>query len=361
MNYFAVNHPSNQIVVFLFLINISLCSAQINFQKNSNQLIENKFSPSLTKINSALTEYNKANPVIHSFLIVKNGNLVLEKYFNGFSPDKLNDLKSATKSITSILIGIAIDKGLIKDENQKFFDLMPEYFDQTVDGKKKEITLKQILTMSAGFDWNNFGGKWRNGWDRSKEPNEFLIRKVPLKNEPGKVWNYNSALSHLLSGLIKKYSGLPAGQAGKSTLSFAKHNLFEPLDIKNYRWQKAADGNEMGNSELFMSSRDLAKIGQLFLQNGFWNGKQIVSENWIHKSTQKYFDGFPQIGGYGYQWHTRNFGKYNSYLAAGYGGQFLIVIPDLQLIVVNTSKWNVKRSTYIIFDLIEKYLLSMVN
>jgi len=352
-NILRINY-TYRILILLFLVNTPLCTAQINFQQNFNQQAGNKFSRSLTKIDSALTVYNKTNPVTHSLLIIKNGKLVLEKYFNGFGRDKLNSLKSGTKSITSILIGIALDKGLIKDVNQKLFDLMTEYFDQTVDKKKKEITLKQILTMSAGFDWNNFGGKWRSGWDRSKEPNEFLIQRVPLKDEPGKVWNYNSALSHLLSGLIRKYSGT-------STLTFAKQNLFESLGIKKYRWQKAADGNEMGNSELFLSSRDFAKIGQLFLQNGFWNGKKIVSKNWIRKSTQKYFDGFPQIGGYGYQWHTRNFGKYNSYIAAGYGGQFLIVIPDLQLIVVNTSKWNVTKSVYIIFDLIEKYLPRAFN
>jgi len=354
MNFFVGNLSSNQIVIFLFLIHTSLCIAQINFLQNSNQLIENNFSQSLIRIDSALTEYNKANPVTHSLLIIKEGKPVLEKYFNGFRADRLNNLKSATKSITSILIGIAIDKGLIKDENQKFFDLMPEYFDQTVDKKKKEITLKQILTMSAGFDWNNFGGKWRTGWDKSREPTKYLIRQVPLANEPGTKWNYNSGLSHLLSALIKKYSGM-------NTLQFAKKYLFTPLDIQNVRWSKSNDGNEMGNSELLMTPRDLAKIGILILQKGKWNGKQIVSSEWIEKSTKKYFDGFPQIGGYGYQWHTRNFGKYNSYLAAGYGGQFLVVMPALQLIVVNTSKWNVKKSTYIIFNLMEKYLLTAFN
>ncbi|MCL4550560.1 MAG: beta-lactamase family protein [Bacteroidetes bacterium] len=354
MNFFSAINLTHQIIIFLLLVNTLPAGAQIDFQLTGNHQIEKKYSRSFAKIDSALASYNKTNPATYSLLIIRDGKLIFEKYYNGFSIDKLNDLKSVTKSITSILIGIVLDKGLIKDENQKLFDLAPEYFNQTVDKRKREITLKQILTMSTGFDWNNFGGKWRNGWDKSKEPNKFLIQNVPLKNEPGKVWNYNSALSHLLSGLIRKYSGM-------STREFAKQYLFDPLGIKNYRWQKAADGNEMGNSELFMSSRDLAKIGQLFLQNGFWNGKQIVSENWIHKSTQKYFDGFPQIGGYGYQWHTRNFGKFNSYLAAGYGGQFLIIIPDLQLVIVNTSKWNVKKSVYIIFDLTEKFLIPAFN
>lgn len=304
----------------------------------------------LVKADSFLTAYNRSKPVTHSLLIYRDGKNIFEKYYNGYNADKLNNLKSATKSITSLLIGIAIGNGLIKDENQKIFDLLPEMFDERTDPEKEKITLKDVLTMSAGFEWNNFGGKWRSGWDKSREPTKYLIRQVPLANKPGTRWNYNSALSHLLSALIKKYSGM-------NTIQFAEKYLFAPLDIKNVRWTKSNDGNEMGNSELMITPRDLAKIGLLILQKGKWNGKQIVSSEWIEKSTQKYFDGFPQIGGYGYQWHTRKFGKYESFLAAGWGGQFLIVIPELQMVVVNTSKWNVAKSTYIIFDLIEKYLL----
>lgn len=304
----------------------------------------------LAHIDSFIVEYNRKNPLTYSLLIYQNNQLLFEKYYNGFNSSKLNNLKSVTKSITSLLIGIAIDKGLIKNENQKLIDVFPELFDDETDQLKKELTIRNLLTMSAGFEWNNFGGKWRRGWDNSKDPNRYIIQKVPLKEQPGEVWNYNSALSHLLSGLIKKYSHM-------NTLDFAKKYLFDPLDIKNIRWQKAADGNEMGNSELWLTPRDLAKIGLLMLNDGIWNGHQIVSKSWIKKSTQKYFEGFPQIGGYGYHWHTRKFGKFNSYLAAGWGGQFLIVIPSLQMVIVNTSKWNVAKSTYVIFDLIEKYIV----
>lgn len=304
----------------------------------------------LVKADSFLTAYNRSKPLTHSLLIIRSGKNIFEKYYNGYGAEKLNNLKSATKSITSLLIGIAIDNGLIKDENERISDLLPEMFDNKTDPEKKKITLKDVLTMSAGFEWNNFGGRWRGGWDKSREPTKYLIRQVPLANKPGTKWNYNSALSHLLSTLIKKYSGM-------NTFEFAKKYLFEPLDIKNVRWQKSNDGNEMGNSELMMTPRDLAKIGLLVLQKGKWNGKQIVNSEWIEKSTKKYFDGFPQIGGYCYQWHTRKFGKYDSFLAAGWGGQFLIVIPELQMVVVNTSKWSVAKSSYVIFDLIEKYLV----
>lgn len=317
---------------------------------NSSKQSEKNMPRYLLEADTYLVNYNKSNPVTHSLLIYKEGRLIFEKYYNGFNASKLNNLKSVTKSITSLLIGIAIDKGFIKNENQKLIDLVPELFDEKIDANKKEITVRHLLTMSAGFEWNNFGGKWRRGWDNSKEPSKYIIQKVPLIEKPGSVWNYNSALSHLLSYIIKKYSGM-------NTLDFAKNFLFRPLDIKNIRWQKAADGNEMGNSELWLTPRDLAKIGLMMLNDGRWNDEPIINKQWINKSTKKYFDGFPQIGGYGYHWHTRKFGRYNSYLAAGWGGQFLIVVPALKLVIVNTSKWDVKKSTYIIFDLIEKFII----
>lgn len=304
----------------------------------------------LEQADSFLKEYNKRNPVTYSLLINHKGKTVFEKYYNGFTKDKLNNLKSVTKSITSILLGIAIDNGLIKNENEKISGLLPEFFNEKFDLRKKEITLKHVLTMSSGFEWNNFGGKLRNGWDQSSEPTKYLIQNVPMKNDPGKVWNYNSALSHLLSDIIKKYSE-------NNTRAFAEKYLFAPLGIKNIKWQKSEDGNEMGNSELFMTSRDMMKIGVIILNEGNWNGKQIVSKEWVDKSTQKYFDGFPQIGGYGYQWHLRNFGNYKAVMAVGWGGQLLIIIPELELVVVNTSKWNVAKSTYIIFEVMENFII----
>ncbi len=333
------------IIFFSFFLILNSFSVQ-----RDNNLLERRMIKRFNEINSFLINYNKRNPVTHSLLIYENGELIFEKYYNDFNSSKLSNLKSVTKSITSLLIGIAIDKGLIKNENQKLIELMPELFKANLEDEKKGITIKNLLTMSAGFEWNNFGGKWRSGWDRAKDQNKYLIEKVPLKNQPGKIWNYNSGLSHLLSGIIKKCSGT-------STLEFARKNLFDPLGITEFRWEKSTDGNEKGNSELWLKPRDLAKIGLMMLNDGKWQGKQLVSKPWIIKSTKKYFDGFPQIGGYGYHWHTRKFNKYNSYLAAGWGGQFLIVIPARKLVIVNTSKWNVARSTYVIFELIDKFLI----
>lgn len=296
-------------------------------------------------------EYNERNPLTHSVIIYKNGNILYENYFNNFNPEKLNNLKSVTKSIVSLLIGIAIDKGYIVSESVKVSELLPELFEGVRDKRKFEITIRDLLTMSAGFQWNNLGGKRRSEWDKSENPSRYLIQNIPLVNNPGDKWNYNSGLSHLLSVIITRTSRM-------TTLEFARKYLFNPLGINDIKWSKARDGIYKGNSELWMKPKDLLKIGIMLMNKGVWENKVIVSDKWIEKSTRKYFDGFEQIGGYGYHWHTRKFGKYNSYLAAGWGGQFLIIIPELKMVVVNTSRWNVLGSSYMIFDLIDKYLLN---
>ncbi|MGK9368476.1 serine hydrolase domain-containing protein [Melioribacter sp. Ez-97] len=314
-----------------------ICSMNINAQKEI--------------IDRFVKEYNGKNQLTHSVIIWQNGKILYENYFNNFDPEKLNNLKSVTKSVVSILVGIAIDKGYIENENVKVSDLLPELFEGVGDKRKSEITVRDLLTMSAGFQWNNLGGKRRSGWDKSDNPSRYLIKNVPLVNDPGDKWNYNSALSHLLSVIITRTTKL-------SALEFARKYLFDPLCIKEVKWSKANDGVYKGNSELWMKPRDLLKIGMLMLNNGVWENESIVSAEWIEKSTKKYYDGFEQIGGYGYHWHTRNFGDYNSYLAAGWGGQFLIVIPELNAVIVNTSGWNVLSSTYMIFDLTEKFLIN---
>ncbi|MGK9475668.1 serine hydrolase domain-containing protein [Melioribacter sp. OK-6-Me] len=305
----------------------------------------------IQELDRYIKEYNKSNPLTHSIIIYNDGNILYEHYFNNFDSEKLNNLKSVTKSIISLLIGIAIDKGYIENEYVRVSELLPELFAGIRDKRKFEITIRDLLTMSAGFKWNNLGGKIRSGWDNSENPALYLINNVPLENNPGDKWNYNSGLSHLLSVIITRTSRM-------STLEFARKYLFNPLGINDIKWSKARDGIYKGNSELWMKPKDLLKIGIMLLNEGVWENKVIVSGKWIEKSTRKYFDGFEQIGGYGYHWHTRKFGKYNSYLAAGWGGQFLIVIPELKVVVVNTSRWNVLASTYVVFDLIDKFLLN---
>jgi len=220
----------------------------------------------------------------HSFLVIKNGYLVFEKYYSGFDKERLNNLKSATKSITSILVGIALKKNLIGGIDQPLEKIFPEYFTKETDSSKRKITLKHLLTMTAGLKWNNFGGSLRNRWWSHKDnPHKYAINAPELIHTPGEVFNYNSVLSHLLTAIIVKKSCM-------TLLEFANKNLFSPLGISEIRWDTDKTGLHRGHSELWMTSRNMAKIGYLYLCNGYWYDKQIVSKKWVQESLEPYID-----------------------------------------------------------------------
>jgi CubicO group peptidase (beta-lactamase class C family) len=306
----------------------------------------------------------KANKLVsrisgfHSFLIVRNGYLVFEKYYSGFNKDNLNNLKSATKSVTSILIGIALRENLIEDVDQTMYEIFPEYYTEDVDTVKRIITLKHLLTMTAGFKWNNFGGSIRNQWwNHQSNPNKYAITVPKLIHTPGLVFNYNSSLSHLLGGTVVKKSGL-------TLFKFATLHLFNPLGINDIKWKTDNTGLHRGHSELWMTSRDMAKIGYLYLKNGFWFNNHIVSENWVRESLKAYIDGtgiWARYGSYGYQWWSRIINGTHVYFAAGYGGQFIFIIPKLDLVIVTTTKWYSSRNSFIPIDIVRDYILPSIR
>ena len=225
-------------------------------------------------------------PDAFSLLVVKNGYLVFEKYYSWGSPEKYAVVHSVTKSVTSALIGIALDKGYLKSLDQKLTEFFPEYITDDLDPRKKEISLKQLLTMSAGFKWNDRGPVMRD-WYTSSNWAKFTIQ-LPQENNPGDVFNYNSSTSHLLSIILSK-------STKTSTLDFAKRNFFEPLGIQSAYWHQDPQGYYIGGFGLGLSARDLAKIGFLYLNNGYWNGQSIVSDYWVKESTAQQIPGFPAI------------------------------------------------------------------
>ena len=271
-------------------------------------------------------------PDAFSLLVVKNGYLVFEKYYTWGSPEKYAVVHSVTKSVTSALIGIALDKGYLNSVDQKLTEFFPEYITDELDPRKKEIRLKHLLTMSAGFRWNDRGPSMRN-WYYSSDWLKFAIQ-LPLENNPGDVFNYNSSTSHLLSAILSK-------STKTSALDFAKRNLFEPLGIQSAYWHQDPQGYYIGGFGLGLSARDLAKIGFLYLNNGYWNGQSIVSEYWVKESTDQRIQAFshPIYGtfGYGYQWWVKKVDGCSSYRAWGRRGQFIAVVPELDLVIAVTS------------------------
>jgi CubicO group peptidase (beta-lactamase class C family) len=271
-------------------------------------------------------------PDAFSLLVVKNGYLVFEKYYSWGSPEKIAVVHSVTKSITSALIGIALDKGYLDSVDQKLVDFFPEYVTDDLDPRIKEIRLKHILTMSAGFNWNDRGPVMRD-WYTSADWAKFTIQ-LPFVTHPGDKFNYNSAISHLLSVILSK-------SAKTSTLVFAKQNLFEPLGIPSGYWREDPQGYHIGGFGLGFSARDLAKFGFLYLNNGYWNGHSIVPEQWVKKSTEQQIQAasHPLYGtfGYGYHWWVKQVDGCSSFRAWGRRGQYIVVVPELDLVVVVTS------------------------
>jgi len=282
---------------------------------------------------------------IHSLIIIKNGKLVSESYFDGWNRNRLHALRSDSKSFISTLVGIAIDQGQIKDVNQKVFDFFPEYADLNNE-QKNLIEIRHILTMSPGLQWDEstyFGLEDDRNDEYAIEQREDRLRYLLAKkvvHPPGNNFLYNSALPVLQSAIIKKSTGYNADV-------YAAKYLFEPLGIHNYFWRMNADGY-VAIAPLFLTPRDMAKLGQLFLDGGKWKGKQVVSSAWVEAASSMVItntSSFPKKAqtttGYGYNWWTEEFTinqeAVQTFAAEGSGGQYIFVVPGLNAVVVFTG------------------------
>ena len=271
-------------------------------------------------------------PDAFSLLVVRNGYLVLEQYYSWGSRYRQSVVHSVTKSVTSALIGIALEKGYLKSLDQKLVEFFPEYIADDQDPRKNEITVRHLLTMSAGFAWDDRGPSMTK-WYFSSNWIKGAIQ-LPQVDDPGKVFTYNSSTSHLLAAILTKTTET-------NTLDFGRKNLFEPLGITSALWHTDPQGNHIGGFGLSLPARDLAKIGFLYLNNGYWDGKSIVPENWVKESTGQKIQGYghPVYGrfGYGYQWWVKEVDGCKGFRAWGRRGQFIVVVPELDLVIAVTS------------------------
>ncbi len=273
---------------------------------------------------------------VNSLLMVKNGKLIFEKYFNRKTTNTLHHLQSTTKSITSALIGIAVDKGLIGSVNDPFFDYLPEYA-SLKNSSNENITIRHLLTMSPGFEWNEvstaiLGSENDNIIGNTINDYVGYVLTKPVLYTPGTVWYYNSGCPMILGRIINNVSGY-------STALFAKSYLFDPLEIFSYAWPAMQNGDLSTHGGLYMRSRDLARIGLLFIRNGLWNGERIISEDWINESTEGYMPVYSLVR-YGYLWWTDIMHDYDVYYTSGYGGQNMFIIPEIDMIVMSTCDYS---------------------
>jgi CubicO group peptidase (beta-lactamase class C family) len=303
---------------------------------------------------------------MHSLLIVKDGHLVFEEYFPGymfygeytdFGIDTLHNLASVTKSITSLLFGIAIEKGLVPSVEEPFIGYFEDYPDKD-RADKGSITMKHLLTMSAGLSWDEQRLPYTNPRNdmvrfyRSKDPIGFALTSKS-RYEPGTRFNYNGANVNILGEIIGRTSGVRLDE-------FADTYLFTPLGIRQSKWIYLGNDVVYASGDLKLRPRDMAKIGWLVIENGLRQGTRIVSEGWLKDSAEWTWN-FTESYGYGYLWwlHKVSVPGYAEpiriILADGWGGQTIICIPDYNCVVVTTAG-NYSKG-YPLYDLLTEFIL----
>jgi CubicO group peptidase (beta-lactamase class C family) len=303
-----------------------------------------------------LDEIHKQGHAIHGLLVVRNGYLVLEAYFYPFKGDSRHWIASATKSFTSALIGIAIDKGYIDGVNHRLLDFFPERTVANVDAQKRTITLEHVLTMSSGLDWPTHGPQedLYAQYSQSQDMVQFVLDR-PMAHEPGTLFVYNSGGAHLLSAIVQKTTGM-------SARDFAQKNLFAPLGISDVYWLSDRNGINWGEGGLALIPRDLAKFGFLYLNNGLWDGQSVVSEAWVKASTAPHIEtgdlGYGLSRHYGYQWWVDADGAYK---ATGSAGQRMFVIPKQAMVVTFVGGASSLDSDIVPETLLTSFLLPAVK
>lgn len=298
---------------------------------------------------------------ITSIVVIKNGELILEEYFNKYNRDSLNDTRSVGKSFASALMGIAIKDGYIKNENQKISEFYDLKTFKNYSSQKENVTIKSLLTMSSGFEGNDQDEE-SPGNEENMYPTDNWIKftlDLPMtENKTGETWNYFTAGAVLSGDILDK-------SVPKGLKNYADKKLFQPLGITNYNWQFTPQQKPSLAGGLRMNTLDLAKFGQLYKNNGVWNGKTIVNKDWIKKSFTNYFSNTPDFEGYGYLFwrkvYTIGNKSFETYQSSGNGGNKIIMFTELPIVMVITAKaYNKPYAHSQVDKIVQEYLLSAV-
>jgi CubicO group peptidase (beta-lactamase class C family) len=307
------------------------------------------FGMDQNKLNNFIDYVKSRGSGIDSVTIVKEGYIVLDEYFGGFKKGEKHNIYSCTKSVVSTLFGIAQKKGYVGGLDTRIVDLFSELNIQNMDQWKQQITLMDLLTMRAGFDARD---SYLYDWEglrvmlESSDTLQYIL-DLPMSEKPGIRFEYTNGVSHLLSHIVSISTGVKMNE-------FAEDHLFKPLGIESYEWETDEKNVPWGFSNLYITPHDMAKIGYLFLCEGKWEDKQIVTNEWVEKATIKHTDATIKDG-YGYQWWIDSDGYY---LALGYFGQFIFVVPDHNLVVVLTG--HTKENFDFSIRLLESHIIPAI-
>ena len=344
------------IVHLLALISCSKQDEQYDFQWPVSSVTDEGLDKKL--IDSAFIRAKNLG-FVDALLIIKNGNLVAEEYYNGYSRHMPHQIYSDTKSFMSALVGIAVEQDLIESLDKKIMDYFPEYAYAGMDPRFYDITVRHLLTMRMGID---------------KEENNLLsvvatddwIREtfeLPLLFDPGQKFSYNSLETHLLSAILTRAAGMTA-------LEFAVRNLTGPMGIEIISWNSDPQGNNTGGYDIYMKPYDMAVFGYLYLNHGKIRNIQVVPEEWVDASLAPTWISNGKEWGvltdynYGYLWWLGKINGYDMFMAMGMGGQYIIIFPGKNLIVVTTANKNISwdnEQELPILDIVSKYVLKAIE
>lgn len=278
---------------------------------------------------AAILERAASLPRLRSLLVSVGGELIEEHYFNGASARRSANLKSASKTIIAILVGIAIDRGHITGVDQPIVDFFPDEL-AGADAVRRSITVEDLLTMRSGLETTSNRNYGR--WAHSRHWVRHALER-PLVDRPGGRMIYSTGSTHLLSAILTRATGM-------STLAFGRRHLAQPLGIALPAWTRDPQGVYLGGNEMALTPRAMLAIGDLFRRGGASGGRQVVSREWVRTSIVPRTRSRFSRRQYGYGWWMRTLAGHPTYYAWGYGGQFIFVIPDLDAVIVTTSSPN---------------------
>jgi len=286
-------------------------------------------TPGFTKdsLESATNSAGDLGP-ISSLLIQQDGELLEEEYFGSMNAGRTHNIKSASKSILSILVGIAIDKDYLEGVDQPIGEFFPEYFESNPDLLKEAITIGNLLTMRSGLSSTSRSNYGR--WVISDNWVKYKLNR-PLTGRPGIDRNYSTGNTHLLSVILTRASGM-------STRAFANKYLFDPMDIQLGGWDRDPQGYYLGGNNMAFRPRDMVKIGELMMNMGSYNGQQIISPEWIVESVKPVTGRRPGVINYGYLWFRRQSAGQEMVYAYGNGGQYILIIPEIEAVITVTTR-----------------------
>lgn len=315
---------------------------------------------------NAFKDIQLKNDAFHSVIIIKNGYIVAEAYFHPFNKDFQVQIYSLTKTFIATLIGILIKEGKIESVNQKVTDFFDAKNVDNLSPDKSKMTIKNLLTSATGLEWGDINLEMKADLDiifemfsSTNEWGKFSFDRKMIY-EPGTVFNITSAGPQILASIIKKVTGM-------SPHDYAQEKLFKPLGITNTLWYKSLSGENAGGQGLSMTPRELAKLGLLYLSDGYWDDTLIINKKFINEASsiqsetrdihKKDF-----VIGHGYQWFILSGLPYNTYYTFGYRGQALFVVKDLDLICVTSSDLPTDQHRTKVYDLFKNYVIeSCVN